>query len=456
MYQTIIRTSALVLLLSLSFISQAAEKLSLQQAIELALERDPRIDETRAFVRKARGLLQEAQGSAGFRYSADSFLALATGVDGGFYEGGDTSCSTNCTPRDDIYDFEDGLSIWAGITFSIVKPLMTFGRLENYEKAAQHNILIKQQDVELQRDQIRLDVVKAYYGYLTARDSRFLLEDTRKRLLAATELVQDWLAEGEGNVSQSDLFALQSGLGLIDSFLAEAQGIESIAMEGLKLLTGRSEAVVELADSRLAPLPLPEQSLDEWIELALANRAEFKQVEAGLVARRALVEATRANAKPIVFAGVAGSAAYAPGRDTLDNPHIYDPFNHAALSPLVGLRWQWEQGAQPARVVQAQADLDALVHKASFARMGIPFQVREQYYTMQAKYQSIQAMRDSSKAARRWMIAAYSDFEAGLEEADKVISAMQVYVLAYAEYLKLVNDFNNHLFRLQSVSGATQ
>ena len=227
-------------------------------------------------------------------------------------------------------------------------------------------------------------------------------------------------------------------------------------MEGLRLLTGRSEAVIELADSRLTPLPLPELSLDGWIELALANRAEFKQVEAGLVARRALVEASRANANPIVFAGVAGSLAYAPGRDTLDNPHIYDPFNHVAASPVLGMRWQWEQGAQPARVAQAQADLDALVHKASFARMGIPFQVREQYYTLQAKYRSIQAMRDSSKAARRWMIAAYSDFEAGLEKADKGISAMQGYVLAYAEYLKLVNDYNNSLSRLQSVSGVIQ
>ena len=89
----------------------------------------------------------------------------------------------------------------------------------------------------------------------------------------------------------------------------------------------------------------------------------------------------------------------------LDNPHIYDPFNHAAMSPLLGMRWQWEQGAQPARVVQAQAELDALVHKASFARMGIPFQVREQYLSMQAKHQAIDSMRKSSKAARRWMIA---------------------------------------------------
>ena len=71
-------------------------------------------------------------------------------------------------------------------------------------------------------------------------------------------------------------------------------------MAGLKFLTGHEAEVIELADRRLAPVALPPQSLDEWIELALANRPEFKQVEAGLAARRALVEATRADAKPIV------------------------------------------------------------------------------------------------------------------------------------------------------------
>ena len=166
------------------------EKLGIEEAIALALAHDPRIDEKKAFVRKAEGLLLEAEGSEGFRYSVDSFLALATGLDGGFYEGGDDSCSGDCKPRDDAFDFDDGLSVWGGLTFSIVKPLATFGRLENYQEAAQSNILIKQQDITLQRDEIGLQVVKAYYGYLTARDSRLLLEDTRKRLMAAHELVR--------------------------------------------------------------------------------------------------------------------------------------------------------------------------------------------------------------------------------------------------------------------------
>ena len=445
-----------IALLATSFATPAEDKVSLDRAIELALAHDPRIDEKQAFVRQARGLLQEAEGSEGFRYSVDSFLAISTGVEGGFYEGGEDSCSSDCRPRDDLYDVEDGYSLWGGLTFSIVKPLATFGRLENYQEAAAHNILIKQQDVVLQRDEVALQVVKAYYGYLTARDSRLLLQDTRQRLGGALQLVEDWLENGTGDVSQSDKFALQSGLGLIDNFTAEASSLEQIAMAGLKLLTGLDDEVIELADRRLLPVELPEETLQEWIDLAEQNRVEFKQVAAGLSARRALVEATKADEKPIVFAGVAGSLSYSPNRERLDNPYIYDPFNHAAVSPLIGMRWQWEQGAQPARVVQAQAELDALVHKASFARIGIPFQVQEQYYNMQGKYKAIQSMRTSSRAARRWMIASYSDFEAGLEDANDIINALQVYVLSYAEYLRAVNDFNNSVSKLRSVSGVFQ
>ncbi len=444
-------------LLCLPLLAPAAEdKLSLEQAIDLALAHDPRIEEKQAFVRQAQGLLQEAEGSEGLRYSVDSFLALSTGVDGGFYEDGRDTCSGDCEPRDDTYGFDDGLSLWGGLTFSIVKPLATFGRLENYQEAAQNNVLVKQQDVNLQRDEVALQVVKAYFGYLTARDSRLLLEDTRYRLEGALSLVTRWLDGETGQASQSDKFALEAGLGLIDNFLAEATSLERIAMAGLIFLTGHEDDFIELAERRIRPIALPEESLDQWIELALDNRPEFKQVEAGLAARRALVEATRAGKKPIVFAGVAGSLSYAPGRERLDNPHIYDPFNHVAASPLLGMRWQWEQGAQPGRVAQAQAELDALVHRASFAREGIPFQVREQFYTMQAKHESIASMRASSKSARRWMIAAYTDFEAGLEEADDVINALQVYVLAYAEYLRAVNDFNNNVYKLKSVSGVFQ
>lgn len=437
-----------------AFPLSAATRVNLQQAIEMALSADPRIEEKQAFVKKAEALLQEAEGKGGMRYSIDTFLAIANGVDGGFYQNGETSCSTNCTPRDDVYDLDDGLSLWASFTFSIIKPLTTFGRLENFQLAARNNILIKQEDVTLQKEEIKLQVVRAYYGFLAARDSRYLLEDTQKRLHAALDLVTRWLEDDNGKVKLADQYALEAGIGLVNRFLADASGLENIAIEGLKLLIGvEAGQELELEDSRLRALPLPDKSLDEWIQLALENRAEFRQVEAGLAARRALVEAKRAAKKPIVFAGLAGTASVSPGRDRLDNPHIYDPFNFAALSPLVGLRWEWEADALPAQVAQEQAELDALLQKASFARKGIPFQVTEQYHMVQSKYEALTAMKQSAQSARRWMISAYTDFEAGLEEAEKILTALQVYVLAYADYVKIVNEYNNHLSKLNSVSG---
>ena len=105
--------SALLLILACPL--QAATTLDLDQAIELALQADPRIEEKRAYVRKARALLQEAEGSGGFRYSVDSYLALTTGLDGGFYEDGADSCSSDCEPRDDALSFDDGLSLWSGV-----------------------------------------------------------------------------------------------------------------------------------------------------------------------------------------------------------------------------------------------------------------------------------------------------------------------------------------------------
>lgn len=442
------------LLILLSTLCVQAQQINLQQAIELALQSDPRIDEKKAFVRKAQALLREAEGKGGLRFGVDAFLAVTTGLEGGFYKEGANTCSGNCTPRDDTYDFDDGLSLWSSLTFSIIKPLTTFGQLENYQEAALHNITIKEQDIILQQEQTKLDVVRAYYGFLAARDGRYLMEDTRKRLEGALELVEDWLAEDAGKAKQSDKFALQAGLGLVQRYLAEAQGLEAIALEGLKLLTGYERSVdLKPEDRRLRAVDLPQGSSEEWIETALQQRVEFKQVEAGLNARRALVEAKRASQKPIVFAGIAGSLAYSPDRERLDNPHIYDPFNHAAASPVLGMRWQWEADALPAQVQQEQAELDALLHKASFARKGIPFQVFEQYQKVHSSFAAMRAMRDSAQSARRWMIASYTDFEAGLEEAEKILTAMQAYVLAYAEYLKIVNDYNNHVSKLKSMSG---
>jgi outer membrane protein TolC len=154
-----------------------------------------------------------------------------------------------------------------------------------------------------------------------------------------------------------------------------------------------------------------------------------------------------------VYAGVVGQFNYASQRERLDNPYLYDPFNSAGLTPVVGVKWDNVFGAASARVEQAQAELEALNHKKAFAVAGIPFEVGEAYANAQANYEAQRELAEGAAAARRWMVASLADLAAGVESADKVADALKNYVLVQTEYLRTVNDYNMNVAQLARLTG---
>lgn len=427
-----------------------AQTINLGQAIDMSLKADPRIQEREQLVEQARALLEEAEGNNGVRLDANLFVGLAPKVEGGFYQGGATS---GTTPRSDAYDWK-GLSDWSALQFSIVKPLYSFGKIERYTDAARGNIDVKRQDVRLQRGNTALDVTRAYYGYLTARDTRRMLEDVRGKVDGAISQVEKWLKADNGQAKQSDLYELQAKRGLLSKYLSQAQAVETVSLNGLKVLTGVGlDAKLDVADGSLQPVSLPASSLADYQGKATSARPELAQLEAGLNARRALVQAKKAEMYPNVYAGVVGTFAYASRRDRLDNPYVYDPFNHAGLTPVVGVKWDLAFDVVPARVAQAQAELDALLAKNRYALAGIPFEVAETYTQMQAYHKAQQDLATGAAAARRWMVASYADFNAGLERTDRVGEALKSYATTQAEYLLTVNDYNMYVAQMARVTG---
>jgi outer membrane protein TolC len=143
-----------------------AETINLQQAVEMSLAADPRIKEREQVIEAARGMLQEVQGNAGWRMSANAFIGLAPKVEGGFYQNGEYSGTTPRTDGDRI----NGISDWTHLDFALIKPLYTFGKVERYGEAAQGNIDLKRGELKQTRGDTVYDTKRAYFGYLTARD----------------------------------------------------------------------------------------------------------------------------------------------------------------------------------------------------------------------------------------------------------------------------------------------
>jgi len=427
--------------------------LDLSQSIERALKTDARIDEKEKLVEAARGLLTEARGADDWIFNVNSFVGFAPTLRGGLFETTDGSGNKTVGIPDNAFDI-DGLSPWYYVDFSFIKPLHTFGKIKHYSKAAAGNIQVKQGDVVLQRGLVMLQVTRAYNGYLAAKDTRLLLEDSAKKLEAAVEMVEGWLEEGEGEAKQSDLYALRTGTALLQRFIAEAAGFEKIAMAGLRLLANVApEDELELADKRLRPVELPEGELKALQAQALVHRPEMRQLAAGLQARREWMLAKKSEANPDLYTGVAGIISYSPLREDLSTVSAYDPFNTAGATPILGLKWEWASGRQPAQVAQARAQMESTLALQAVAQRGIPFQVAEQYYTVHAHHEMVQKLYEGSRSGRRWMISSFADFEAGVEQASNVISAFLGYIQAYGDYLKTVNDYNLHVAKLQVVTG---
>src|SRR3569832_1782687 len=117
--------------------------------MDRALNHDPRIEELYLLVDAARTLVVEAEGHGGWSVDGNAFVGLAPAVSGGLIQNG--SCASgSCTLRSDRYD-PDGVSLWTYFTLTVVKPLYTFGKIENYAAAARANVEVKQGDVRLRR-----------------------------------------------------------------------------------------------------------------------------------------------------------------------------------------------------------------------------------------------------------------------------------------------------------------
>lgn len=439
--------------LLLTTVSAQAETVNLQQAVAMSLAADPRIKEREQVVEAARGMMQEVQGNAGWRVSANAFVGLAPKVEGGFYQNGALSSGSGGIPRSDG-DRINGVSDWTHLDFALIKPLYTFGKIERYGEAAQGNIDLKRGELKQTRGDTVYDTKRAYYGYLTARDTRAFLEDMQGRLDQAVRSVERQLKEDTGESKQSDLYALQSAKSLLAKYVYQSRAIEKISLDGLKVLTGAGlKSDLTVADDRIEPVAFPQLELAELQSRALLDRPEMQQLEAGLRARRALVAAKKADRMPDVYAGVIGQFNYASQRDRLDNPYINDPFNGGGLTPIVGVKWDTVFGVASARVNQAQSELEAINHKKAFAVAGIPFEVGEAYAHAKANYDSQLALSEGSSAARRWMVASLADFSAGVETADKVADALKNYVLTQTEYLRTVNDYNMNVAQLARLTG---
>jgi len=442
----------LVLLLApLAASGAEAPVLNLKQLIVMALQYSPEVKATKSGVTLAKEQKNEAHG-----YRWPQFDAMVTGGVvpnarlGEVRQVGKNKTLYYPDGKDKIH----GVNVFGNLTFALIQPLYTFGKIAFREEAAGKNIEVQKAGVDLKKGEVMVQVAQAYYGLILSTQGKDAVADARTYLKDARERITRLLRINSPNVKESDQYRLAMYEGGVEKFAAQAEEGSKVAYGALKALVGYGPNQDFRVPQELPAPAAPAGGLDHYVRLALELRPELAQLKHGLVARQLLVDAAKADRYPSFFFAVVGQFAGAPGRDYNPDPYVNDYFNDNGALPMVGAKWHFDFGILKAKIGQARAELEQLRHTERYALMGIPVQVAKDYGKVKENYKASLGMEKAYVNARRWLVTSFSSFDMGLGKMDDIFQAFERYGSFRGDYLMALYDYNLAVAELDKSSGA--
>ncbi len=407
--------------------------LDLKQCIKMAVETSPEIGES--------------------RYERDVYIAKKQQADSGVYPQIEATALIAPSPRAKKEHLTPDIKtsvgttingIFGGIDITLIQPVYTFGKITGYKEAASRGVNIANAGIYKTTADIILRVKELYYGLLLAKDMRKLLLETRDELIESIKKAEKHIELDSPWADEVNLFKLRAFLGEVEKYLNETDKNISIAKDGLITMTNLPRDVeFDIADESLTPEDAPIDNIINYIKHAHQFRPEIIQINEGLLARQALINVERSNLYPHFFIGLKASIAGATNRDKIDNPYIFDYFNHTSGAIFGGLKWTFDFGITNGRIKESEAQYKSLLEKKRFVDEAIPFQIRRSFLDNEESKKNIEETERAYKNARKWLISAIANFDIGIGDAKEIGDAALSYIRLKAEYLRSV--YNNRI-----------
>jgi outer membrane protein TolC len=352
-------------------------------------------------------------------------------------------------------DHDVSLSTDAGVGFGWrvnvegVLPLWTFGKIQNLWDAAEANVKVHESGVEKERDLVRLDVRRAYYGLQLARDAKLLLADVKKQLDGAEKALDEKVKKDEAD--PIDLLKLQTFAAELDVRAAEADRYVDVALAGLRFYTATPG--LDIPD---APLVAPSHQLlpvERYLEAAAKYRPEVAQARYGLAAREAQVRMAESGFFPDVGVGLSVGVGVAPEIDDQRNPFVADPGNIFRYGAALVFQWNLDIAPQIARLDQAESQLAEMHATQKLATGGVEAEVRVAYAEAVDWRRRTDAYLKSMQYAKKWLIRVQQGIDVGTIEDKELLEPAKTYALGRFNAMNATMELDVAMAKLARATG---
>jgi outer membrane protein TolC len=325
------------------------------------------------------------------------------------------------------YDFAADASAVVGGTINAVLPLYTFGKIDSTRAAAAHGVKAREALVHATEGDIALEVARLYESLLMARETIRLAEELQNYLERTILETEQRLQANVPEISEKDVLRLQSALAIVRLSLNDAQTGQVQARAGLAAYLGLASDAIEPQEDGLFAIPAGQPAAVRMVAEGLARRPEFAALEHGAQAYDALSAVESARYLPDIVVLAWATGAYTPGRDLVTSRYIIDPLNSFVPGVLLGARWQFQGNMPSGRVDERRAQAEEQRDLASWARAGVPAQVKKAHADFERARRDIAQSDEGVARAKKWMVQAGADYVVGLGDSLSVVDAARAY-----------------------------
>jgi outer membrane protein TolC len=418
---------------------------TLAECLALTDRNHPNLWAARARLAVVHAQLDEAKWTPFSQWNANAGFGILPPITGTAFYTASSSQALNLS-------FSDAYQPFFHFDITGAIPLYTFGKIDSIKRAAEANVRVNEWDLEKYRQSTRMDVRRAYFGLMLARDAKYVVDDVLEKLDKGIKGVQSKLDKGDTSVEETDRLRLEVYKEEIVARSGEAQRGETFALAALRFLTG-VQSNFDIPDEPLKPPDVTLGPVVRYLGAARIFRPEVNMARAGVTARKALVDFNRARFFPDVGIGLSASYTVAPSATEQRNPWVSDPFNRFGFGAALGLRWNLDLLPNAARVAQAEAQLEETRAMERLALGGVAVEVENAYGTAVEAKGREESWARAEHRAKQWISTTQDAIDLGTKDERALMEPLRAFVNARVNHIYSLMDINIALSDLARVSG---
>lgn len=416
--------------------------ITLKQAVDIALERNPLRKAALADTRAAAANVKEAQSAMFPRIvfsetatrGNDPVYAFGTRLRQQRFTAADFALNRLNTPNP-IGNFSTRFAGQWNLFDSYAK-YKYIGRARDMQDAASHQL-------ERSDQEIVFHVVEAYYGLLLAIRKQEVSESSSK---TANALMERSKARFESGLAvQSDYLSAQVNAAGREQQLIATRNAVAAARAQLSNAVGL-DSVTEWQPQTVDGQPLPADALDELERRAIQERPDLKRISAEQAAQDKSVSAAKSSFGPKLnlFAGWEA-----------DNPTMFAGGGGNNWSGGVELQFDLFSGGQKAAQLSREKALrDRAAAMRQAAENAVRLEVRSAYYDADTARRQVDVARAATEQASESLRINQNRYDSGLATISDLLRVEESNRRAQADYWSAVYRHRTSYARLQLATGS--